>query len=148
MSYQEKRSLMNILTSVSLFSVYAYYVWQHQPVGDLSVELQLQFWAKAMLWLVPVSIVGRIVAMIIFAIGYRIFAGEDAPSREDERDKLIELKSLARSQWIFIMSFFTGLILLAMLQPVWLLFVTVAVGGLLSDVFSEVIRLYYYRRGF
>ena len=139
---------MNILTSVSLFSVYAYYVWQHQPVGDLSVELQLQFWAKAMLWLVPVSIVGRIVAMIIFAIGYRIFAGEDAPSREDERDKLIELKSLARSQWIFIMSFFTGLILLAMLQPVWLLFVTVAVGGLLSDVFSEVIRLYYYRRGF
>ena len=45
------------------------------------------------------------------------------------------------------MSFFTGLILLAMLQPVWLLFVTVAIGGLLSDVFSEVIRLYYYRRG-
>ncbi|HAA22464.1 MAG TPA: hypothetical protein DCP28_28250 [Cytophagales bacterium] len=139
---------MNIVTAILIFGGYAYYAWGRIPEGEISVEEQLQFWAKMVLLLIPFSIVGRIVAHILWAIGYRIATGEDIPSREDERDKLIELRAMARSQWIFILSFFLGLGFIAMLKPVYLLFVTVAVGGLISDVFSEVVRMYFYRRGF
>ncbi|MEL6536681.1 MAG: hypothetical protein AAFQ98_14780 [Bacteroidota bacterium] len=139
---------MNIFAAIAIFGGYALYVWGRIPEGELPIEEQLQFWAKMMLLLIPFSIGGRLVAHILWAIGYRIVAGENIPSREDERDKMIELKAMARSQWIFILSFFLGLGFIAMLKPISLLFVTLAIGGLLSDVFSEAVRLYFYRRGF
>lgn len=96
MSYQESRSLVTVLSGMLIFVIYFAVVWARYrglPAETLpDTDSMLWFWATVMLIFVPVSIVGRIVLLILFSIAYRIFADEDRPSFEDERDKLIELK--------------------------------------------------------
>ena len=47
----------------------------------------------------------QIIIHIIFAIINKMVTNEDMPTTDDERDKLIELKSTRISHWIFTIGF-------------------------------------------
>ena len=47
----------------------------------------------------------QIIIHIIFAIINKMVTNEDMPTTDDERDKLIELKSIRISHWIFTIGF-------------------------------------------
>ena len=55
--------------------------------------------------MIPIAIVAQIIIHIIFAIINKMVTNEDMPTTDDERDKLIELKSTRISHWIFTIGF-------------------------------------------
>jgi len=88
---------------------------------------------------------------------FRIFAeitdevrGKKEEDRDvvDERDKLIELKSSRVSLMIFALGFIIALVGQAVDLSVSAFFITLLIGGLLSDIGQSLSEIIYYRRGF
>ncbi|MBK6525203.1 MAG: hypothetical protein IPG07_06365 [Crocinitomicaceae bacterium] len=66
----------------------------------------------------------------------------------DERDKLIELKTIRISHWIFTAGFLAAMSTQAMGMEPWTMFVTLIASGFLGAVISGSAKIYFYRRGF
>lgn len=97
--------------------------------------------------MIPIAIVAQIIIHIIFAIINKMVTNEDMPTTDDERDKLIELKSIRISHWIFTIGFMLAMGSQAIDMKPWVMFVTLISSGFLSSMVSELARFYFYRKG-
>lgn len=97
--------------------------------------------------LIPVAIVTQIIIHIVFAIINKIVTNEDIPVIDDERDKLIELKSIRISHWIFTLGFMLAMGSQAIGMQPWVMFITLIGSGFLSGTISEGVKIYFYRKG-
>ena len=147
MGHQEKQSIVSIIGSVLVIGFYSLYVYRHYIQTDPELLNNYQFWGKSFLYLIPVAIVVQIVIQIVFAIANRIITQEDMPDFADERDKLIELKSIRISHWIFIFGFMLAMGSLAMGMQPFVMFLTLISSGFLASLASEVAKIIYYRKG-
>ncbi|MCB0736404.1 MAG: DUF2178 domain-containing protein [Bacteroidetes bacterium] len=148
MSYQERKTIANMASSMIILGAFAFYVYKYR-IGDTPLnELALSFWAKSILWLIPAAIVGRIVFAILFAIINAIITQKPEKDFMDERDKLIELKSSRVTHFLFTAGFFVGITLIAFNQPYHYMFLAFVLGGFLSEQLGYVVQLHYYRKGF
>jgi hypothetical protein len=148
MTYQEKKTISLMIASVLLTFGYAWYVYEFK-IGEIEItQLPLSFWAKTTLWLIPVAIVGRIIFIILFMILNTIITKEQEKDLEDERDKLIELKSDRVSNFFFMIGFFVAMWALAFDYPSYLLFVLIFLFGFIGEQIGYLLRLKYYRKGF
>jgi hypothetical protein len=147
MQHQEKQSIVSIIGSVLVIGIYSLYVYRNYIQADLELLNDFQFWGKSFLYLIPIGIVVQIVIHIVFAIANRIITQEDIPDFTDERDKLIELKSIRISHWIFIFGFMLAMGSLAMGMKPYAMFLTLISSGFLASLASEVAKIIYYRKG-
>lgn len=136
-----------MLSTVIVLGIYYWSVFERFEAQELTTEEQLQFWAKAILIAIPVSIVTKIAVMIIFVITNYIITREKLPGFEDERDKLIELKSTRNSYFIFGMGFVVSLVVLAFGYPPKYMFIALIFAGIGSEIFDNLSKFYYHRRG-
>ena len=148
MGHQEKQSIVSIIGSVLVIGFYSMYVYKNYIQADLDLLNDFQFWGKSFLYLIPIGIVVQIVIHIVFAIANRIITQEDIPDITDERDKLIELKSIRISHWIFILGFMLAMGSLAMGMEPYVMFLTLISSGFLASLASEVAKIIYYRKGY
>ena len=148
MGHQEKQSIVSIIGSVLIIGFYSMYVYRNYIAGDLEMLNNFQFWGKSFLYLIPIGIVVQIAIHIVFAIANRIITQEDIPDITDERDKLIELKSIRISHWIFILGFMLAMGSLAMGMEPYVMFLTLISSGFLASLASEVAKIIYYRKGY
>ena len=146
MSYQERKSILNIITAILIPGVYFWYVFQSHHVDGMSTDALLKFWATTFLILIPVTIGAKIIIMIIFSIGNTI-ASRRSEDKLDERDKLIELKSSRVSSGMFIFGFMLAMLALALDMSVSTMFIVIICSGILSEIFGNVSQLYFYRKG-
>lgn len=147
MSYQERRAIVSLISSVLITVVYFAYMSQRYPdAGDYSPEV-FRFWAGAILVLIPVSIVARIIITIGFSIVNTIATNEGEPSLMDERDKLVELKSLQIALYVFSLGFVAAMVAVVLKNPPSVMFAILIGAGLLSDMVSEFFQFHFYRRG-
>ena len=130
-----------------MIGIYSLYVYRNYIQADLELLNDFQFWGKSFLYLIPIGIVVQIVIHIVFAIANRIITQEDMPDFTDERDKLIELKSIRISHWIFIFGFMLAMGSLAMGMKPYVMFLTLISSGFLASLASEVAKIIYYRKG-
>ncbi|MCU0379277.1 MAG: hypothetical protein MUC78_13565 [Bacteroidales bacterium] len=147
MGHHEKQSIVSIIGSVLVIGFYSLYVYRNYIQADMDLLNDFQFWGKSFLYLIPVAIVLQIVIHIIFAIADRIITQEDMPDITDERDKLIELKSIRISHWIFILGFMLAMGSLAMGMKPYVMFLTLISSGFIASLASEVAKIIYYRKG-
>jgi len=147
MGHHEKQSIVSIIGSVLVIGFYSLYVYRNYIQADMGLLNDFQFWGKSFLYLIPVAIVVQIVIQILFAIANRIITQEDIPDITDERDKLIELKCIRISHWIFILGFMLSMGSLAMGMKPYVMFLTLISSGFLATLASEVAKIIYYRRG-
>ncbi len=147
MGHHEKQSIVSIIGSVLVIGFYSLYVYRHYIQADMGLLNDFQFWGKSFLYLIPVAIVVQIVIQILFAIGNRIITQEDLPDITDERDKLIELKSIRISHWIFTAGFMLAMGSLAMGMKPYVMFLTLISSGFVASLASEVAKIIWYRRG-
>jgi hypothetical protein len=147
MGHQEKQSIVSIIGSVLVIGIYSLYVYKNYIQADLELLNDFQFWGKSFLYLIPIGIVVQIVIHIIFAIANRIITHEDIPAFTDERDKLIELKSIRISHWIFIFGFMLAMGSIAMGMKPYVMFLTLISSGFLASLASELAKVIYYRKG-
>lgn len=164
MSYQEKKVVTSSFTGALVLAAYCIYAFGQYNRGEVPPG-DLKFWAGAMLIFIGIGVAAAIVIQIIFHILISISIAVKEKMRdeqcddkeieksielemvEDERDKLIELKSM-RVGFIFAgIGFVGGLVsLLLSYSPVVMLnilYISFCVGSLLEGA----AQLYYYRRG-
>ena len=146
MSYQEKKSFLNLLGGVLIPGVYFIIIFMGNPLEGLNTDEQLYFWAKSILWLIPITIAVHIVGAIVFGISNAIITREKPP-KSDERDQLIELKAMRNSRYMFGLGCILGLITLVTGMGVSAWFISFVVSSTLSQVIESASQLYYYKNG-
>ncbi len=147
MGHHEKQSIVSIIGSVLVIVLYSLYVYRHYIQADMGLLNDFRFWGKSFLYLIPVAIVVQIVIQIVFAIVNRIVTQEDIPDITDERDRLIELKCIRISHWIFIIGFMLAMGALAAGMKPYVMFLTLISAGFLASLASEIAKIIYYRMG-
>ena len=149
MSYQEKRRIASIISSVLVFGVYFAIVIQMHQEGRFAGANATSLLGKSILLLIVGAIITNIVVTILFNIVSAIAEGESNPSFVvDERDKLIELKGMRISEWVTGFGFALSMGLLALGQSALLVFNVIVCGFALGDVVGSVAMLRIHRRGF
>jgi hypothetical protein len=147
MSVQEKRSLVVLLCNVLGMGLYALYVYHKYQGQILSSPNDFKFWGKTFLIMIPVMIAVHIIGQIVFAIINKIITNEDIPAITDERDKLVELKAIRVSHWIFGLGFVLAMGSQAIGMQPWVMFVTLISSCFVSSILEEGTKIFLYRRG-
>jgi len=147
MSYQERRSIVNLISTATITAVYALYMLQRYPEGDAYSPEVFRFWGAFFLILIPVSIVARVGVYILFSIINTIATQEEEPTITDERDQLIELKASRNALYTFTMGFMLAMAVLALEEPPATMFIILIGAGVASDMVSTASEFYFYRRG-
>jgi uncharacterized membrane protein len=150
MSYQERRSLVYLISTIVISVAYAAYVAQRFPDADPYSAEMFRFWGAFFLILIPVNIVARIVILIVFAILDTIATGKEEPATNvtDERDRLIDLKANQYTLWALAIGFMLAMIALVLEMPPSMMFVLLFIAGTIGEILSSISQFYYYRRGF
>jgi hypothetical protein len=147
MTYQEKKSIVSLISTIIIFGAYCAYMYTQYPVGLQDSTETFRFWGSFVLILMLVSIVAHIVNSIAFNMVFRITTGEKEPSFADEMDKIIELRSFRNSFFVFVLGFLLAMGSLVIEEPLQVMFVILIIFGFISDVTGSVTKLYHYRKG-
>lgn len=147
MTYQEKKSIVNMISGLLITAIYALIVYQRHQQGQFDLTQDFKAWGIVFLIFVGISIVARIIIYIIFHIINTIATREVDIPITDERDRLIELKATRNSYIAYMVSFLTAMVLLALGMPVFGLFICLVCGGLLSEIIENSSKIYYHRKG-
>jgi len=147
MSFQERRSIVNVFSTILISAVYSAYMLPRYPAGgDYSAEV-FRFWGLFLVILIPVSIVAKIIIHIVFSIINTVATNEAEPAMMDERDKLIELKSARNTLYVFMLGFLLAMGSLVIEMPPSVMFIILICAGILSEMVDEISKFYFYRRG-
>ena len=164
MSYQEKRTIVMMLTGALVLAAYCIYAFGQVNAGVVSLG-DLRFWARTILAFIGIGIVATIVIQIIFHILLSVgivvtktirdgkVADEEieksvkAEMVEDEMDKLIELKSNRVGVALGGCGFVAGLFAVLLGYPAAVMLNIVFIAFSLGTIVEGLVQLYYYRRG-
>lgn len=161
MSYPQKRTLVTIFAMTLIYAAYWIYASSNLQIGD-----PLNNWAITMLIFGGVTVIAMVIVQILFHIflsvgiavretvmdpnvdGDKISQSVKREFIEDERDRMLALKSSQVGSSIYGIGFFAGLISLVFYAPPALMLNIVFAAGFLGSVIEGVVNLIYYRRGF
>jgi hypothetical protein len=147
MSFQEKKAFVTLFSAILIFALYGLIVYFKFSDVILNTPNDLKFWGTVLLILIPVAIAANIIIHIVFVIINKIVTDEDAVSFMDELDKLIELKAIRNSHWVFVFGFFLSMGSQVLGMQPYVMFLTLIFFGFLSGIISEVTKIYLYRKG-
>lgn len=177
MSYQEKKTIVSMLTGVLLLAAYCVFAYLNYRTGGPEIGQDLSFWAASMLVFIGIGIGAAIITQIIFHIV--IAAGSEIKRHiaaeitkemtqadrkpinsaaddemdwsefdtEDEMDKLIGLKAMRISYAIVGVGFILALVTLVVKLPPAVMLNTIFVAACLASLTEGAASLYYYRKG-
>jgi hypothetical protein len=147
MSYQEKKSILSLISTILIFVLYCFYMYPQYPGGEVDSTESFRYWGSFVLILTLVSIIAHIIISIVFNIVYRITMREREPNFSDELDQLIDLKAFRNAFFVFVIGFLFAMGSLILYQPLQVMFIILIASGFLSDLTGSVTRLYHYRKG-
>lgn len=148
MEHKEKQTLVTLINSILIPVIYSLYVYYNYVAVDMTLLNDFKFWGKAFIFLIIISIVAQIIIHILFVIINKIVTNEELSSLNDERDKLIDLKSIRISHWVFTIGFMITMSSLAIGMAPYVMFLGLVLSGFFSGIISEASKLYFYRKGF
>jgi len=147
MTYQEKKGLVNIFSSLLITSIYSYFIYQKHINGEINLANDYGAWGKVFLIFIGVSIIARIIIYIVFHILNAIATKEEKVPIVDERDKLIELKSSRNGHYSFMIGIIIGFGLMTIYSSPVYLFLSFVVFGLVSEIAENISHIIYHRKG-
>ncbi len=148
MDNKEKQILVTVISLILIFGCYSLYVYNKYIAENFNIVNDFKFWGKTFLILIPVTIISQIIIHIVFAIINKIVTNEDLSALTDERDKLINLKAIQISHWVFTAGFLLSMVSQVAGMPPYAMFITLVSSGFVSAIASEIAKIYYYRKGF
>jgi hypothetical protein len=165
MSYQEKKTITSIVSGLVLMGIYALHIRGRYQAGTAPAD-DLALWAVIMLKYIGIGIIITIILQILFHILLSVGIAVREKVRdetcddkniersiklemvEDERDKLIELKSLRAGFILAGIGFVSALVSLILEYPPAVMLNIMFFSFFAGSVFEGLFQLYYYRRGF
>ncbi|MHC0038031.1 hypothetical protein [Pseudoneobacillus sp. C159] len=147
MTYQEKKSILTLFSTILIFGFYCLYMYPQYPGGEIEAAESFRYWGSFVLILTLVSIIAHIIISIVFNIIFRITTREKEPRFADELDKLIDLKAFRNAFLVFIIGFLLAMGSLIIYLPIGVMFMILIASGFISDLTGSATRLYHYRKG-
>lgn len=147
MTYQEKKSIVNIISSILIITIYSLIIYNRHMEGRFDLTLDFDKWGIIFLIFAGVSIAARIVIYIIFHIFNAIATQEEDVPVTDERDKLIELKASRNNYRVFSISFALSLAALAIGMPIYGILIAFFACCFLGEMAENISQIHYYRKG-
>lgn len=147
MDNKEKQILVSSISMLLIFAIYSLVVYNKYIAHNFEILNDFKFWGKTFLILIPVTIIAEIIIHIVFAIVNKIVTNEDMDTLNDERDKLIDLKAIQISHWVFTGGFLLSMLTLAIGLPPYAMFITLITSGFISSIISTIAKIYFYRKG-
>ena len=148
MSYNERRVVGSLISSIVVAAIFFVYVVQRFPQGNPYSPEVFHFWGSSVFIIIPVSIVASIITEVIAAVAITVATQENPKPLSDERDKLIQLRALRNSIYLFVVGFTLAMLSLVVDMPPSAMFIILFVFGYASGIFGYLTQLYLYRRGF
>lgn len=149
MSFQEKKNIVSLFSTVLIFVIYMMYVFQQYEEYSLdATETEMfKFWGAVILILIPIAMVVKIINHIVFSIINTIVTKEKEPKFTDELDRLIILKATRNSHYVFVIGFAASMGSLVVDSSSSVMFIILLFSGFVSEVVGIMSQLYLYRRG-
>jgi len=149
MPYQQKSNYISLFTTIIIFGIYYYFIFQLYHEGRFEGAEANALIGKSILWLIAGGVVINIVAHILFSIIFAIITNDPKPSfLVDERDKLFELKALRVAYYIIGFGFVASMVALAMGQSVFMTINIVLFFTAIAGIIEIIMQIYFYHRGF
>lgn len=164
MSYQEKKTIVSIVTGVLLLAAYCIYVFAMSP-PELGAAGEMKSWAATMLIFIGIGIAASIIIQIVFhillsiaiAVKKQIREGKcddkdvektiKTEMAEDEMGKLIELKSMRVSFAIAGAGFIAALVSLVLDQSAAVMLNIIFICVCAGSIIEGITQLFFYKRG-
>lgn len=147
MSYNERNSVVSLISNVLIFGVYFFKVMQMYQLGDVNSASVFSLWATIIVTGIFVTIASTIIAAIVFNIISMVRTNQEEPSIADERDVLIELKGSRNAYYVLSVGVLFSMLTLVMDKSPLLMFNMLIFSALVSSLINDLSRLYLYRRG-
>ena len=162
MSYQEKRTILSVISGMLLLAAYSIYAFGKAGMANLD---NLVFWAKTMLIFIGIGIVALIIIQIIFHIALSVgmavkqkLKDETCDDKEieksieqemveDEMGKLIELKANKIGHSFVGFGFLAGLIALVLGASAVVMLNILFFSSGIGSIVEGLVQIRYYRKG-
>lgn len=148
MSYREKSIIVTIISTIIIFGWFCLKLNEMNVTGVFDGADASQIMGKSILKFIGISIGISIAVQIVFAILHGMVTRDGQYEKEDERDKLIEMKGMQMLLVLFSFGFIGSLIALAMGTAAHVIFFLLIASMFVGNLFSDCIKLFFYRRGF
>ncbi|HUF74548.1 MAG TPA: hypothetical protein VMR74_16825 [Gammaproteobacteria bacterium] len=141
MSFREKRAWVTLITLIVLLILF---LGHFPPPRTLTPDSSM-FVLHVMMLMLVTFVVVEIVAHVVFMIR----SPRDARTPKDERERLIELKSIAIAWYVYAILSIGGVFVTIHLgaNVIGLGFV-VLMAFVIAEIVNYALRIFYYRRGF
>lgn len=144
---KEKQLLISNLSSLLLMILYSLYIYINYFREDPLLVHNTSFWAKAFLILILIMMGVQIVLHILMAIVFKITSNEEIPTITDEMDRLIELKAMRVSHWVFIAGFILAMASQAFGMANWVMFPVLIGSMFLACILEGMLQIWFYMKG-
>ncbi|MEO6728864.1 MAG: hypothetical protein ABIM99_02985 [Candidatus Dojkabacteria bacterium] len=158
MSYQEKKTAVTVILGVILLVAYCLFILPQYQLGVNSEDLK--FWASSILTFIGISIIVNIIIQIGFHISLAISiainertGNEDHINKkiklemvEDERDHIIELKSLRFGYYFAGAGLLISLFSLVLGYPAAIMLNILLLTFMIGSIIEGIVQYYYYRK--
>jgi len=164
MSYQEKKTIVSILTGVLVLGAYCLYAFGKYQSGMIALD-NLKFWATTMLIFIGIGIAATIIIQILFhiilSIGIAVkekVCDQECTDKEiekrielemveDEMVKLVERKASTVSLVFAGVGFVIALLSLVLNYSTTVMLNILFISFFVGSICDGVAQLYFYRRG-
>jgi hypothetical protein len=146
MSHEERNTLATALTALL---VNGYFLWRVAGMfadGTSTAPDGLLIWARLMIWIIPVSILGSILMIILVSILWAIATGEGKPRfLVDERDRDIQMKGMGATMLLATAGFLGSIAALAWGASPFVAFNIGFAGFAAGSLAGDLVKLCLYR---
>ena len=147
MTYQEKKSIASLSSTILVILVYCLYVFVFNAERSGGPETDFQFYGITILLIIPGLIVANIIIHIIVGIQHKVSTNEDGEMFEDEFDKAIELRANRNAYNTFMLIFLMSMASLALKYPPYIMLNILVDGMMAASLVWSISKLYFYRKG-
>ncbi len=148
MSYNERRAVASLFSTLVISALYFVYVSARFPAGSPYSADVFHFWGTSILILLPVSTAANIAVQIAASIGLSMATNQKETQMLDERDKLIELRATRNALYVFTLGFVLAMGSLVLNWSPSVMFIVLIASGFLAGMIGYISQIYFYRKGF
>ncbi len=149
MSHQIRSTYASLFSGILIFVLYFWRISYLNAQGRFDSPDAMALLAKTFLLMIPAGIILTIISKILSAIIFAIATNDPKPSFVvDERDRLIELRALRISYYIFGAGFICSMIALALGYTAFTVFNLIIASMMLATVTEGLTQLAMHRRGY
>ncbi len=149
MTYQDRNNVVSIIVNLLVNGYIVMQLLAMNAAGQFDGPDAVNVWARMVIWVIPIAIIGTILGTILFNIGYAIVTHTEKPSfLVDERDKLFDQRGIVAVVIFAAAGFILSIVTLAFGRSALVGFNIIYFSMALGSMAADLVKFASYRRGY